>query len=110
MPEIKFSSRAQNAFSDLETLSGLQSIVSRSIDHLERRRYEFLNIKLIQRKKKPVKIYEIIIKYPLEYRIFYREIRERNEIWILDMRMKKKNAFQSKYFEILEKIRLSLLF
>ena len=75
----------------------LANIIS-SIERLEKEETNLLDIKPIKgNKNKTLK--EIRIKYPLNYRIFFTEIK--NNIHILDIRAKKTDNFPQSYFDIL---------
>jgi len=75
----------------------LANIIS-SIERLEKEETNLLDIKPIKgNKNKTLK--EIRIKYPLNYRIFFTEIK--NNIHILDIRAKKTDKFPQSYFDIL---------
>ena len=69
-----------------------------SIERLEKDETNLLDIKLIKGSKNKL-LKEIRIKHPLNYRIFFTEIK--NNIHILDIREKKTDKFPQSYFDIL---------
>ena len=101
---VKISEKAQKKINKLSE-HGENSIefklltnIMFSIERLEKDETNLLDIKLIKgRKNKLLK--EIRIKHPLNYRIFFTEIK--NNIHILDIREKKTDRFPQSYFDIL---------
>jgi hypothetical protein len=109
MSFVKFSSRADHELKKLNNELELRKELALVFDKLENNQRETLDIKIISRNNKLRSIWEIRLKYPKEFRIFFSEKKEKDEIWILDLTPKKRNAFPGKYFAILEKIKLHVM-
>lgn len=111
---IKFSSRSDKEYKNLEEKSHenenakLIAKIMDSFDALESDEKFRLDIKIITREKKRP-IYEVRIKTPINYRIFYSIKKETKEIWVLDMKEKKVPKFSAEYFRSLFRLQKSYL-
>ena len=101
---VKMSEKAQKKINKLSE-HGENSIefklltnIMFSIERLEKDETNLLDIKLIKGSKNKL-LKEIRIKHPLNYRIFFTEIK--SNIHILDIREKKTDKFPQSYFDIL---------
>ena len=92
-----------NSKNSIEYKVGLK--ISESIEHLKNQRKHLLDIKSIKANKN---LYEIRIKSPLNYRIFYYDNNGKLYI-VLDIIEKKTNKLPQKYFDdILKRIERNL--
>jgi mRNA-degrading endonuclease RelE of RelBE toxin-antitoxin system len=103
--EIKHTPRALKKIYKLYKEETILARIFDAIDDLEAGNDETITIRMIKRNGK-LKISEVKIKNPKEYRIFFTKLENEKIIWILDIIPKKKNAFSSKYFDELDKIKL----
>lgn len=111
---VKLSNRSEKEYKNLEEKSHenenikLLVKIMDSFDALESDEKFRLDIKTITREKKRP-IYEIRIKTPVNYRIFYSIKKETKEIWVLDMKEKKVPKFSAEYFKGLFRLQKSYL-
>lgn len=106
MYELKISDKCQKSINSLlKTNPKLVAELTRKID-LMKNGYESLNIKPIKRKNAKHNIQELVIRNPVNTRLFFIDvlIDDKNNIILLDCRKKKCDKFPPKYYRSLDKI------